>query len=114
MEWYDYAVYSASPATLAAVLTAGGSGGFVTVFAVFAAACLFRPLGSLVIGPRTDRFGRRTTFAAMIVLMAGATCAVGLLPPWSAIGVAAPVCLLALRGVQAFSAGGETGVSLAT
>ena len=113
VEWYDYAVYSASAATLAAVLTAGGSGGFVTVFAVFAAACLFRPLGSLVIGPRTDRFGRRTTFAAMIVLMAGATCAVGLLPPWSAIGVAAPVCLLALRGVQAFSAGGETGVSLA-
>ena len=45
--------------------------------------------------------------------MAGATAAIGLLPSWAAIGVAAPLCLLALRAVQAFSAGGEIGVSVA-
>jgi len=46
-------------------------------------------------------------------LMAGATVAIGLLPPWAAIGVAAPLSLLALRAVQAFSCGGEIGVSVA-
>ncbi len=45
--------------------------------------------------------------------MAGATAAIGLLPSWAVIGVAAPLCLLALRAVQAFSAGGEIGVSVA-
>ena len=45
--------------------------------------------------------------------MAVATAAIGLLPPWAVIGVAAPLCLLALRAVQAFSAGGEIGVSVA-
>jgi MHS family proline/betaine transporter-like MFS transporter len=50
--------------------------------------------------------------AATIVLMAGATVAIGLLPPWTAIGVAAPLCLLALRALQAFSCGGEIGVSV--
>jgi MHS family proline/betaine transporter-like MFS transporter len=51
--------------------------------------------------------------ATTIVLMAGATVAIGLLPPWTAIGVAAPLCLLALRATQAFSCGGEIGVSVA-
>jgi MHS family proline/betaine transporter-like MFS transporter len=51
--------------------------------------------------------------ATTIALMAGATVAIGLLPPWTAIGVAAPLCLLALRALQAFSCGGEIGVSVA-
>ena len=95
------------------MLTPGGWAGFTTVFAVFAASCLFRPLGSLIMGVRADQSGRRPALAATILLMAGATAAIGLLPSWSVIGVAAPLCLLVLRGVQAFSAGGEIGVSVA-
>ena len=96
-----------------AVLTPGDWAGFTTVFAVFAMSCLFRPLGSLVLGARADRLGRRSMLAATILLMAGATAAIGLLPPWAVIGVAAPLLLLAMRAVQAFSAGGEIGVSVA-
>ena len=113
MEWYDFALYAGSATVIAAVLTPGGWAGFTTVFAVFAMSCLFRPLGSLLIGVRADRSGRRSTLAATILLMAGATAAIGLLPSWAVIGFAAPVCLLALRAVQAFSAGGEIGVSVA-
>jgi MHS family proline/betaine transporter-like MFS transporter len=113
VEWYDFALFAGSATVIAAVLTPGGWAGFTTVFAVFAMSCLFRPLGALVIGTRADRLGRRSVLAATIVLMAGATVAIGLLPPWAAIGVAAPLCLLALRAVQAFSCGGEIGVSVA-
>src|SRR6476646_11040671 len=100
VEWYDFALFAGSATVIAAVLTPGGWAGFTTVFAVFAMSCLFRPLGALVIGARADRMGRRSVLAATIVLMAGATVAIGLLPPWTAIGVAAPLCLLALRAAQ--------------
>lgn len=113
VEWYDFALFSGSATVLAAVLAPGGWAGFITVFAVFATSCLFRPLGSLLIGARADRAGRRSVLAATILLMAIATFAIGLLPPWSVIGVVAPICLLGLRAAQAFSAGGEIGVSVA-
>ena len=113
MEWYDFALFGAAATILAAVLAPGGWAGFIAVFAVFATSCLVRPLGSLLIGARSDRSGRRPVLAATILLMAFATLSIGLLPPWSVIGFAAPLCLLGLRAAQAFSAGGEIGVSVA-
>ena len=113
VEYYDFALYAGFSTVLTAVLTPGGWAGFATVFAVFAVSCLFRPLGSLVFGLRADRSGRRPALAGTIVLMAVSTAAIGLLPPWAVIGAAAPVCLLGLRAAQAYSAGGEIGVSVA-
>jgi len=113
VEWYDFALFVGSATVFAAVLTPGGWAGFTAVFAVFATSCLFRPLGSLIIGARADRGGRQPMLAATILLMAVATFAIGLLPTWSMIGLAAPLCLLGLRAAQAFSAGGEIGVAVA-
>ncbi len=113
VEWYDFALFAASATVFTAVLTPGDWAGFTTVFAVLAMSCFFRPLGSLVLGARADRLGRRSTLAATILLMAGSTAAIGLLPPWAVIGAAAPVLLLGCRALQAFSAGGEIGVSVA-
>jgi MHS family proline/betaine transporter-like MFS transporter len=113
MEWYDFALFGAAATILAAVLAPGGWAGFIAVFAVFATSCLVRPLGSLLIGARADRSGRRPALAGTILLMAFATFSIGLLPPWSMIGLAAPLGLLGLRAAQAFSAGGEIGVSVA-
>lgn len=45
--------------------------------------------------------------------MSLATWCVGLLPPWSVIGLAAPLCLLGLPAAQAFSLDGEIGVAIA-
>ena len=114
IEWYDFAIYGALASVLAVVLLPGGSGtsGLVPVFAVFATSFLARPLGALLVGRWADRFGRRGALAAMVMLMSFATAAIGLLPPWSAAGVAVPVALILLRMVQGFSSGGEIATSI--
>ncbi len=66
-----------------------------------------RPIGSLVLGPVGDRIGRRALLTLSIVLMGGATLALGLLPTYDQIGVAAPILLVTMRLVQGFSLGGE-------
>ncbi len=68
-----------------------------------------RPLGGFVFGPLGDRIGRQRVLAVVILLMAASTLAIGLLPTYAAIGVAAPLLLLFLRCLQGFSAGGEYG-----
>ena len=115
IEWYDFAIYGALASVLATVLLSphAESGALTVIFAVFSTSFLARPLGSLLIGVHADRFGRQRALAAMILLMASATAAIGLLPPWSAIGVAAPACLVILRIVQGFSSGGEISTSIA-
>ena len=112
VEWYDFAVFGATATLLADVLTAGGEGSLTGVFAVFALAFVVRPLGALVIGARADRTGRRGPLVTTLGLMTVATAAIGLLPPWAAIGMAATVALLILRAVQGFSSGGELVVSV--
>ena len=95
------------------LLPAGtGDGGLVAVFAVFATSFLARPVGAIVVGLRADRYGRRGALAGMVLLMCGATAAIGLLPSWSTIGVAAPVALVLLRLVQGFASGGQLSPSI--
>ena len=114
VEWYDFAVYGAMASILVVVVLPPGSGttGLVAIFALFATSFLARPVGALYVGIRADRFGRRRALAAMILLMTGATAAIGLLLPWSAVGIAAPACLVFLRLVQGFSSGGEISTSI--
>lgn len=114
IEWYDFAVYGALASVLAQVLLPPGSGttGLVAVFAVFATSFIARPFGTVLVGLRADRHGRRPALVAMIVLMSLSTAAIGLLPTWSAAGAAVPVALVLLRFVQGFSSGGGLSSSL--
>src|SRR5690606_11719872 len=82
-----------------------------TLFALatFAISFLVRPLGGLFWGPLGDRFGRKTVLAMTILMMAGATLGIGLVPDYDHIGVAAPALLILLRIIQGFSTGGEYG-----
>jgi MFS transporter, MHS family, proline/betaine transporter len=115
IEWYDFAVYGAMASVLAVVLLPAGSGtsGPVAVFAVFASSFLARPVGAILIGLRADRLGRHRALATMVLVMSAATAAIGLLLPWSEVGIAAPLALLALRLVQGFCSGGEISTSIA-
>ncbi len=63
----------------------------------------------LVSGPLGDRLGRKHVLAITIVLMAGATFCVGLIPSYASIGMWAPAIMVALRMIQGFSTGGEYG-----
>ncbi|MGI6878061.1 MFS transporter [Microbacterium sp. gxy059] len=79
----------------------------VFVFAGYAVSFFVRPLGAVFFGIMGDRFGRQRMLVAVIMLISVATAGLGLLPPYSAIGIAAPVLLVLLRMLQGFSVGGE-------
>jgi MFS transporter, MHS family, proline/betaine transporter len=106
-EWYDYGVYAYATTYITAQFFPGM--GFAATLSVFAVSFLFRPLGGIVLGPLGDKLGRKAVLATTILLMAGATFGIGLLPSHDSIGIWAPVLLILLRVVQGFSAGGEYG-----
>lgn len=110
-EWFDYATYGFLAATLGAVFFPSGNetAQLLSAFAVFALTFFVRPLGGVYFGPLGDRIGRQRVLATTILLMAGATFLIGLLPGYATIGILAPILLLLLRLVQGFSAGGEYG-----
>ena len=68
-----------------------------------------RPFGAIVFGHIGDLVGRKYTFLLTLLLMGGATFAIGLLPDYETIGIAAPICLVLLRLVQGLALGGEYG-----
>ncbi|GGQ62109.1 MFS transporter [Streptomyces pilosus] len=109
MEWFDFGVYSYLAVTLGKVFFPSGNptAQLLSTFGAFAAAFLVRPLGGLVFGPLGDRVGRQKVLALTMIMMAAGTFAIGLIPSYAAIGVGAPVLLLAARLVQGFSTGGE-------
>lgn len=109
MEWFDFGVYAYLAGTLGKVFFPSNSPGtqVIATFATFAAAFVVRPLGGLVFGPLGDRIGRQRVLAATMIMMAAATFAVGFLPSYDSIGLAAPLLLLLCRLVQGFSTGGE-------
>jgi MHS family proline/betaine transporter-like MFS transporter len=109
VEWFDFAVYGFLATTIAQQFFPSGdpSAALLKTFAVFAVAFAFRPLGGIFFGMLGDRVGRKKTLALTILLMAGATTLIGILPSYAAIGVMAPVLLTLIRCAQGFSAGGE-------
>ncbi|MFC0447165.1 MFS transporter [Rhodococcus jostii] len=109
-EWFDYGVYAFTVSYISAAFFPGDTSS-ATLYAllVFAVSFVVRPLGGLVWGPLGDRLGRRQVLALTIVLMAGATFGVGLVPGYDVIGFWAPLLLVLLRMIQGFSTGGEYG-----
>ena len=111
VEWFDFAIYGFLATYIAEKFFPSGdeTAALLNTFAIFAAAFFMRPLGGFFFGPLGDRIGRQRVLALVILLMSGSTFAIGLVPSYNAIGVAAPVLLLLLRCLQGFSAGGEYG-----
>lgn len=110
IEHYDFFIYGTAaalvfpkvffphlPALMATIASLGS----------FGAAFLSRPVGAAVFGHYGDRIGRKSTLVITLMLMGGATIAVGLLPTPATIGLAAPTLLVLLRLVQGFAVGGE-------
>ncbi|MGH3907520.1 MAG: MFS transporter, partial [Pseudonocardiaceae bacterium] len=110
-EWFDFAAYSYVVVYIGANFFPESSDavGTLNAFAVFAASFIIRPLGGLFFGPLGDRIGRRPVLATTILLMAGATFVIGILPTYAQIGFWAPALLVAARMIQGFSTGGEYG-----
>ena len=77
--------------------------------ATFAIAFLARPFGSALFGHFGDRVGRKTTLVAALLTMGLSTVAIGALPTYGTIGVAAPLLLALCRFGQGLGLGGEWG-----
>jgi metabolite-proton symporter len=110
IEYYDFMIYGTAAALVfPTVFFPRLSPAMATVASMgtFAAAFLSRPLGAVVFGYFGDRLGRKQTLVATLLIMALSTVGVGLVPSTAAIGVAAPVILIALRLLQGFALGGE-------
>src|SRR5271166_1696932 len=108
-EWYDFYLYGLLAGIISAQFFSGVNEvtGFIFALAAFAAGFAVRPFGALVFGRLGDLVGRKYTFIVTMSIMGGATFAVGLLPSYASIGVAAPVALVLLRLLQGLALGGE-------
>src|SRR5699024_11176318 len=73
----------------------------------FAVAFVARPLGGLIFGHFGDKLSRKSMLVLSLLMMGVATFAIGLLPGYDTIGVAAPILLVLLRVAQGFGVGGE-------
>lgn len=111
IEWYDYGVYGFLAVYIgqAFFVSDDPTTSLLSSFAAFALSFFIRPLGGLFFGPLADKIGRRKTLITVLMLMAGSTCVLGLLPTYASIGIAAPILLILIRCLQGFSAGGEIG-----
>lgn len=110
IELYDFVIYGTAAALVFPVLffpALGQAGGTVASLATLGVAFVVRPLGGIVFGHFGDRIGRKKILVYALLLMGGATFAVGLLPSAAVIGVAAPILLVLLRALQGLAAGGE-------
>lgn len=110
-EWYDFFVFGALATVIARhfFADAGETVAYILALLTFGLGFVVRPLGALVFGWFGDRTGRKTTFLVTITLMGVATVAIGLLPDYDQIGIAAPILLLVMRMLQGFALGGEYG-----
>ncbi len=110
-EWFDFYLYGLLASYISAQFFSGvnETTGFILALAAFAAGFAIRPLGSVVFGRIGDLVGRKYTFLVTMGLMGLSTFAVGFLPNYATIGIAAPVILVGLRLVQGLAVGGEYG-----
>ncbi|MFI1760950.1 MFS transporter [Streptomyces sp. NPDC020800] len=112
IEWYDFFLYGSAAALVFNKVFFPDSDplvGTLLSFLTYAVGFAARPLGALVFGHYGDRLGRKKLLLLSLVLMGGATFAIGLLPTHATVGTAAPVLLTTLRLVQGFALGGEWG-----
>ena len=109
VEWYDFALYGYLAAIIGRLFFPGDdpTASLLASYGVFAAGFLMRPLGGMVFGWFGDTIGRGRTMLLSVAMMALPTVALGLLPDYHSIGVAAPILLVAIRLIQGLSVGGE-------
>ena len=112
VEWYDFFLFGSAAALVFGQVffgQIGGTEGTLYAFMTYALGFIARPLGGIVFGHFGDKVGRKKMLVVSLLMMGIGTFAIGLLPTYAAIGVAAPVLLVVCRLIQGFAVGGEWG-----
>lgn len=119
IEFFDFYIYATAAVLVFPKLFFSASdpaSATLESLATFALAFFARPLGAALFGHFGDRKGRKATLVAALMTMGPSTVAIGLLPGYQSIGIAAPILLALFRFGQGLGLGGEWGgaVLLAT
>ncbi|MBD0709198.1 MULTISPECIES: MFS transporter [unclassified Streptomyces] len=112
IEFFDFFVYGTAAALVLGPLffpSFSPLAGTLAAFGTFAVGFVARPLGSALFGHVGDRYGRRPVLLVSLLVTGCSTVAVGCVPSYATIGVAAPVLLILLRFLQGLGLGGEWG-----
>ncbi|HEX2723061.1 MAG TPA: MFS transporter [Gemmatimonadaceae bacterium] len=111
IEWYDFYIFGSLAAIISTEFYPAGNAtaNFLKTLATFAVGFAVRPFGALVFGRIGDLVGRKFAFLVTLLIMGGSTAAIGLLPGYGTIGIAAPIILVLLRLLQGLALGGEYG-----
>jgi MFS family permease len=111
IEWYDFYLFGSLGKVIGPHFfkTSNQYTDLLAWLATYATGFLIRPVGAAYFGRMGDLKGRKSAFLATLLLMGGATTAIGLLPGYAAVGALAPALLVLMRLVQGFALGGEYG-----
>ncbi len=111
IEWYDFYIFGSLATVIAPLFYPPGNDMFALIMylVTFAVGFIVRPFGALFFGRIGDLVGRKYAFLVTLLIMGGATAAVGFLPTFSQIGWAAPIALILVRILQGLALGGEYG-----
>ena len=111
IEWYDFYIFGSLAAIISTQFYPEGhaTANFLKTLATFAVGFAVRPLGAIVFGRIGDLIGRKFAFMVTLLIMGGSTAAIGFLPSYKTIGIAAPIILVILRLLQGLALGGEYG-----
>jgi MFS family permease len=111
IEWYDFYIFGSLAAIISTQFYPEGNptANFLKTLATFAVGFAVRPFGALVFGRIGDIIGRKFAFLVTLLIMGGSTAAIGFLPSYHRIGIAAPIILVLLRLLQGLALGGEYG-----
>jgi MFS family permease len=110
LENYDFVIYGTASALVFGTLffpDASPVVGMIAAFGAYAIGFLARPLGGLFFSHFGEKYGRKWVLVTTLFLMGAATFAIGCLPTYESIGVAAPILLVVCRFLQGFGAGAE-------
>jgi MFS family permease len=110
LEYYDFFIYAQAAALVFPNIFFPSDNpqvGIVASFATFGVGYVARPIGAFVLGQWGDTHGRKNVLVLCMLLMGASTFLVALLPTYDAVGILAPILLVALRLVQGFAVGGE-------
>ncbi|ASL43856.1 Proline/betaine transporter [Burkholderia sp. AD24] len=115
LEWYDFTVFGFLTVVIAQLFFPAGSDytSLLLTTATFGVAFVMRPIGAIVLGLYADRAGRKAALSLVIALMTLGMLLLAIAPPYSAIGIGAPLMIVLGRLLQGFSVGGEFGSSTA-
>ena len=112
IEWYDFFLYGTAAALIFDDLffpNVSPTVGTLAAFATFGVGFAARPVGGIIFGHYGDRVGRKSMLVISLLIMGLATAAIGVLPSYASIGIAAPIILVVLRLAQGIGVGGEWG-----